>query len=226
MICPWCEQAFEPRAGQTGSPRRFCAETCRVAFHRGARLWGIREFEAGRATVGQFREAAAGGVYACASGALASPGTPGPTEPPSAPASPWQGPPPPPCPVSAAPSRPRGPCGAALAACPYRPRPEPSWPAYWPGWGFRALTKNTGGEHGIGGKGSDGDQGEGDQDRAASQHRRDGRARRRHPSPPGRCRGQARSGGAARGRHLPHSGAEADRDGPDPRAGRDGGQGL
>ncbi len=51
MTCPWCKRAFEPRTGQSGSPKRFCSEACRIAFHRGARLWALREFEAGRAEV-------------------------------------------------------------------------------------------------------------------------------------------------------------------------------
>ena len=43
--CLWCGKHFKPRRG--GSPRMFCAPSCRAAFHTAARRWAGRAVASG-----------------------------------------------------------------------------------------------------------------------------------------------------------------------------------
>ena len=37
--CIWCRAPYTARTGHGGPAQRFCSDTCRAAFHRGARRW-------------------------------------------------------------------------------------------------------------------------------------------------------------------------------------------
>ena len=55
--CVWCASPYTARTGHGGPAQRFCSDTCRAAFHRGARRWAARELEAGRLDIADLRNA-------------------------------------------------------------------------------------------------------------------------------------------------------------------------
>src|SRR5579884_160288 len=53
-LCLWCGAPFNPRQG--GKEQRFCQPACRRALHDRARVWVLREVEAGRIPVVLIRD--------------------------------------------------------------------------------------------------------------------------------------------------------------------------
>ena len=58
--CLWCGKHFKPRRG--GSPRVFCAPSCRVAYHSACRRWAEKAIATGTLTVAALRN---GDAAAC-----------------------------------------------------------------------------------------------------------------------------------------------------------------
>jgi hypothetical protein len=56
-FCSWCGHTFEIRRG--GKRQRFCGEACRIAFHRGCRVWAMRAVDEGRLTMAEIKKASA-----------------------------------------------------------------------------------------------------------------------------------------------------------------------